>query len=570
MQPHLRVNMADMSVKREATPKKYEGLGGRLLIAKILNEEIDAKCDPLGKENKLIVCTGLLAGTPVTTAHRISVGAKSPLTGGIKEANAGGMIGPHMAKHGLSAIIIEGKPEKGLWILHISDSGAKLIPADEYKAQNTYELFDKLHTKYGNKAAIMGIGSAGERQYNIAAIMVSSIEGHPTRAAARGGLGAVMASKGIKAIVIDNPVKAVETQYADKALFTEFNKKLIAAVQEDPLSGGALPALGTPVLVNVVNSLGCLVVKNFSDGQFAGAESLSGEFLKEQQDKRGGTGRHACQPGCVIKCSMDHIDADGKYVTSALEYETIVLLGSNIGIDDLDTVAKLDRICDDIGIDTIDAGVVIGVCMEGGKASFGDVDGAFALMKEMVDGTDFGKSMGAGANVVGKQLGVKRIPTVKGQGLAAYDPRAMKGTGVSYCMSAQGADHTSGHTLGHPAIDPTKKEGTVPVVKSMQVAMATVDTLGVCLFSSFCWGANPDSLGYVCGVLQGRYGGTWDVDKAMALGIEALKLEKEFNKKAGFTIADDKLADFFYNEPLNPTGSVFDFTSEEMQDAIPS
>jgi len=567
MRPFLRVNMADMSVKDMAVPANYEGLGGRGLIAKILNEEIDAKCDPIGEGNKLIFCTGLLAGTPVTTAQRLSVGGKSPLTNTVKEANAGGTVGLLMAKLGLKAIVVEGKPKDGLWLLHITAEGAKLVAADEYAGLNNYELFEKLQGKYGSKAGIAGIGSAGERLYNIASVQVSSIAGHPTRAAARGGMGAVMGSKGLKAIVVDAG-GTVQVQYADRAKFVENNKTLISGVQGNALSGSAMPALGTAVLVNVTNAIGALATNNFSVGQFAGAEKISGEFITDQQTKRGGRGRHGCQPGCLIKCSLDHIDENGEFITSGLEFETLALMGSNLGIGDADAVARFDRICDDIGVDTMDAGAILGVCMEGGKAAFGDIGGALSLLKEMADGTDFGKVMGAGADSAGKALGVKRVPTVKGQGVAAYDPRALKGTGVSYAVSTMGADHTTGNAIGHPVLNPTKKDGAIPVVAQLQVVMATADTLGVCIFSSFCWG-DPTFMAALCGILEGRFGGAWDADRTVGLGVETLTLEKEFNRKAGITAKDDVLPEFFYTEPLSPTGAVFDFTPEELAGAIP-
>ena len=567
MKPYIKVNMTDMTVKNEAMPEKYYGFGGRSLIAKFLNEEVDPKCDPVGEDNKLIICTGLLAGTTATTSGRLSIGAKSPLTGTVKEANSGGTAGQLLTKLGLKAVVIEGMPGSGWWILHITPDGASLVPGDEYAGLNTYGLFEKLQEKYGKKCGILGIGSAGERLYNIASVHVSSTDGLPTRVAARGGLGAVMGSKKIKAVIIESGGNAV-LEYDDREKFNAANMTLNEGILGNPLSGGAMPALGTAVLVNVSNSMGALATRNFSDGQFDKAENISGEFIAEQQAGRGGKGHHPCQPGCIVKCSMDYLDEKGEYLTSGLEFETIGLFGSNLDIGDIDVVARLDRICDEIGIDTMDAGVILGVCMEGGKIGFGDADGAFALIKEMADGTDFGRLMGQGANPVGKELGVKRIPTVKGQGLAAYDPRGLKGTGVTYAVSTQGADHTTGNCIGNPSLDPSKKDGTIPVVTETQVVMATIDTLGVCIFSSFCW-TDPACFAAVAGLMEGLYGGKWDPDRVAGLGVECLTLEKEFNRKAGFTNDDNRLPEFFCKEPLNPTGAVFDFTPEELDQALP-
>ncbi|MCL6561084.1 MAG: aldehyde ferredoxin oxidoreductase, partial [Firmicutes bacterium] len=556
----LRVKMDSKSLVYEDVKEDYALFGGRGLIAKILNDEVNPKCDALGPENKLIVCGGLLNGTLAPNTGRLSIGGKSPLTGGIKEANAGGTAAQMLGKLGIKAIIVENKPAGNEWfILKIDQNKAGLLPADKYAGLNNYGLTARLREEFGENIGIISIGCAGERGYRNSTVQVTDMEGHPSRAAARGGLGAVMGSKGLKAIVLDVAGPA-DSQYADKEMFRAAVKKYIGAIKANPVSGQVFPALGTAALVNMVNALGALPTHNYSNGRWDKAQNISGEKLAEIQSARGGKTGHICMPGCVVSCSNIYNDENGNYLTSGFEYETITLNGSNCGIDSLDTIARIDRLCDDLGIDTIETGATVAVCMEAGKIQFGDGDGAIGLIQEMIDGTDFGKVLGQGTEFTGQYLGVQRIPTVKGQSLAAYDPRGLKGTGVTYATSPMGADHTAGNSIGNPTVDPYKKEGQVQLSTDLQVAMATVDSLGLCLMAALGPMANPESIGYLCDMMAGKFGGEWNPDRLFGIGVQAIALEKAFNKAAGFTAKDNKLPDFMYKEVLPSSGTVFDFT----------
>ncbi len=206
--------------------------------------------------------------------------------------------------------------------------------------------------------------------------------------------------------------------------------------------------------------------------------------------------------------------------------------------------------------------------MEAGKLEFGDEKGALDLIQEMIDGTEFGRLLGDGTETAGKYLGVKRIPTVKGQSLAAYDPRALKGTGVTYATSPMGADHTAGNTLGDESVNPYKKEGQVELSTTMQVGMATFDNLGMCIFAGFCT-ADPQNIGYLLEMMSGKFGGEWNPDRLFGLGAQTIGMEKEFNRIAGFTEKDDVLPSFMYTEELGPNNVVFDILEEEMMGAVP-
>jgi len=564
----LRVNMNTKEVDFQEVKDDYTLFGGRGLIAKIMNEEVDPQCDPLGENNKLILCPGLLTGTMAPCSGRLSIGGKSPLTGTIKEANVGGVAAQLMAKLGLKAVIVEGKQDDdSLYMLIISKDGAELVPAGKYAGMNNYALAEALHADFGSKIGIVSIGCAGERGYRNSTIQVTDTAGNPSRAAARGGLGAVMGAKGLKAIIL-NVSGPSDSQYADKESFKTAAQNFTAGVRDNAFSGKVLPGFGTAALVTAVNAMGALPTNNFSTGSFERAEEISGERLAEIHSQRGGSNGHACQAGCVISCSNVYNDEQGNYLTSGLEYETIVLNGSNCGISSLDIIAKIDRMCDDLGLDTIETGATIGVCMEAGKIVFGDGEGSLRLLQEMTDGTEFGRLLGQGTELAGKALGVKRIPTVKGQSLAAYDPRSLKGTGVTYATSPMGADHTAGNTIGSRGVKPHLKEGQVEASTQAQVTMAALDNLGICLFTSTCLG-KPENIGHLVSMVQAKVGGEWDADKLFATGITTLSMEKVFNKKAGFTEKDNTLPEFMYSESLPGSNNIFDILPDEMDKAIP-
>lgn len=564
----LRVNMNDKSLAYEDVKQEYQLFGGRGLIARILNDEVDAMCDPLGEENKLIVCTGLLTGTMAPCSGRLSIGAKSPLTGTVKESNSGGIASQMIAKLGLKGIIVDGKPEKEEWfILKLDKDGAKLIPSEKYVEMNNYELTEALQKEYGPKIGIISIGCAGVRGYKNSSVQITDPMGRPSRAAGRGGLGSVMGSKGIKAIVLDIS-GASAASYIDKDKFSQAARNYVKGIKEHPVSGQVMSSLGTASLVGGTNATGCLPTKNYSQGSFENADEISGEKLVELQNKRNGKIGHACHPGCVIKCSNIYNDEEGNYLTSGLEYETIALNGANCAISSLDTIAKIDRFCDDLGLDTMETGCTLAVCMEAGKIEFGDEEGALKLLQEMKEGTELGMLLGQGTECVGKELGVKRIPTVKGQSMAGYDPRSLKGTGVTYATTPMGADHTCGNTFGNPTVDQYKKEGQADLSGYVQVEVATFDNLGMCHFTQFCLG-DPKNMGYLVEMMEAKFGGEWSGDKVLGIGKETLKLEKEFNRKAGFTSEDDKLPDFMYQEELSPQNTVFDFTKEELEKVLP-
>jgi len=563
----IRVNMSKQTVKVEDVPQDYVGLGGRGLTSTMINNEVPPTCDPLGSENKLILAPGLLSGTSLVNTSRISIGAKSPLTGTIKESNAGGTVSAALGKLGITAIIVEGlAPQGKLFNLIIDENGnAVLQAADDFKGMRTYALVERLLQDHGEKNGVLCIGPAGEYQLVSASIQTSDVDGRPCRAAGRGGLGAVMGAKGIKAIVISQQGKSPDA-IADPESFKESARVFAKAVKDHPFSGKMLGALGTAGLVSAVNSIGAFPSYNATKGVLDGWEKISGEFLAETIQKRGGQTTHMGCSQCIIRCSNVFVDKGGKYVTASLEYETIWSMGGMPGIEDLDVIARLDFLCDDIGLDTMNTGVAIGVAMDAGYKEFGDGQAAIDLMEEIAKGTEIGKVIGNGPAAVGKHFNHHRVPVAKGQSIAAYDPRGMQGNGVTYATSPMGADHTAGNLVGAylgGVLNPLEAEGQVKASREAQIAMASLDCTGLCMLAG---AALTDTNGReaLLKMINAKLGTQLGADDIPALGIRVLKTELEFNRNAGFTNKDDRLARFFYEEPLPPHNKVFVVTDEDL------
>lgn len=557
-----RVNMKQQAVTREEIPDSWRHLGGRGLIARIMIDEVPGTCDPLGPKNKLIFAPGLLVGHRLSSCDRISVGTKSPLTGGIKEANAGGKTGLQLTYLGIKALIIEDQPEKDVFfVLVLKKDTVEFLPAADLVGKGVYETSELLIEKFGTKPAIALIGPGGEMKLASAGIQNVDKDGVPSRINARGGVGAVMGAKGLKAIVIDSsdgtpPPLADEKGF--KKAQKEFQKALLAHPQTTVYS-----EYGTAAMTMMTNGFGAIPTRNFSAGQFEDAEKISGEFMRDQLLKRGGKANttHACMAGCIIRCSNVYADESGENtIVSPLEYETIGLMGSNLGIGDLDWIAKLNWEVNDLGLDSIEIGAALGVAAEAGLFEFGNPQGALDLLSQIRSGTPLGRLIGNGTQTTGKVLGVQRLPVVKGQAMSAYEPRVIKGTGVTYATSPQGADHTCGLTI-RAKVDHQNPEGQAKLSQSAQINMAGYDTLGACIFAGFGFASAPHTIKEL---IETRYGLTMGDNVLQQLGKETIELELRFNRTAGFTAADDRLPEWMYAEPVPPQNAVFDVSDEDL------
>jgi len=569
----LRINVRTREYRFEELGQ-YAGLGGRALTSRIVLNEVPATCHALSAANKLVIAGGILAGSTAANSGRSSVGAKSPLTGGIKESNVGGQFAHKLPRLGLLAIVLEDKPEADapFCTIVVKKDSVAFEDAAELLGKGNYAAHELVKAKFGEKVVSAMVGPAGEQCLMASTIQFSDPDGRPSRSAGRGGMGAVMGSKKVKAIVLDPEAKDA-VPMADAEAFKVARKRWVDILMGHPVTSQGLPTYGTAILVNIINEAGALPTKNFRSGRFDGAAKISGEAMTETIKARKGQYKHGCHTGCVIQCSQVYNDKNGEFLTTGFEYETIWGFGANILVDDLDDIAMMDRTCDEMGMDTIEMANTIAMAMEAGVVAWGDSKGAIELLRKVGSADPLGRILGNGTVFTAQAFGVDRVPVVKRQALPAYDPRVVKGVGVTYATTPMGADHTAGYAVCQNVLKvggdvPSHgKAGQVEVSKNLQVATAAVDSLGLCLFVAFAVLDTPDALSVVADMVAASTGKPYTVDDIVNLGVNCLKDELAFNAAAGFTSKDDQLPDFFKNEPLPPHNLTWDFTTEEMQAA---
>lgn len=556
--------MKESQITWEPVPQEYEQLGGRALIAKLLLDEVPPACDALGPHNKLIFTPGLLGGAIVATAGRLSVGAKSPLTRGAKEANAGGTGGDSLGKLGIKAIVVENQAKpKQFQILVIDGDSAELIPADDFVGMGTYATSDKLWERFGADCTVICIGQAGEYLMTGAGISATGERDQRSNHAARGGLGAVMGSKGLKAVVIRKPIGKTP-KLANEEIFRKAAKAFAQELINSPKLGtkGSQHLYGTASIVGAVNEMGSMPTRNFSDGKFEHAADLRGEKLREIILAREGKVGTRCMPGCVIACRNLFNDESGKPVVGTIQYETVALVGSNLGLGKLDDVATINYMCNDFGLDTIETGAALGVALEAGLAKFGDIEGIVGLLKQVGEGTVIGRMLGCGASATGRVLGIRRVPTCLNQAMPGYDPRSLKGNGVTYATSPQGADHTAGNAFGARAeVPPLGTAGQKELSLKLQIIAAMLDSTGLCLFARPPIIAKPQLM---IDMINGIYGWGWTQEDYDQFNRNVLRNELEFNRRAGITQQDYRIPEYMREEPLPPHNVVFDVPDSDL------
>lgn len=577
----VRVNMTDQTYKVEEIPEAYKYLAGRAMTSTLVADEVPPLCHPLGPNNKLVFSPGIVTGTPAPTSARVSVGAKSPLTGGIKESNAGSSWASDLAHLQIKALVLEGQPEKngkywGMLLTYDKDADKPKIEffdATEYVGKPLTDVFPSVYEKFGDRISIGGVGLAGEHGYGNSGVVFNDQSKRATRYAGRGGLGAVLASKRVKFVITDRK-GAPGMAFADKALFDEGRKKMTEAIQSHDISKpkGGLNTYGTAVLINILNEAGGLPTRNFSSGRFEGAANIAGEAIFEGNKQRLGKElyNHACSPGCIIQCSNTWYNEDGSEAASCVEYESAWALGADCGIDNLDDIAELVRLCNEYGLDTIEAGTTIAVAMEAGVLPFGDGKGAINLLHEMGKGTPLGRLLGTGTEGTGKAYGVTHVPTVKGQSMPAYEPRAVRGIGITYATTTMGADHTAGYTIAPEILgvsgkqDPLSNEGKAGLSRAFQAATAFIDSSGHCLFIAFPILDIASGYQGMIDECNGVFGTNWTADDVTAYGVAVLKKERAFNEAAGIGKEADRIPEFMKIEPLPPHNQVFDIPDEAL------
>jgi aldehyde:ferredoxin oxidoreductase len=549
----LKIDMTKGTIENVPEDKP---LGGRGMIMELMNRWGDPTEHPLAPEALFVICGGILTGSAAPNAHRISVGGKSPMTGGIKEANAGGNAAYKMGRCGVQAIAVSGKSDE-MKVLKITADGASLEPAGDIVGLKNYDACDKLRAKYGEKIGVVITGRAGEMGMVNSSVAVTDPEGKPCRHCGRGGMGAVMAAKGLKAVVVDDSNGALRKP-ANEEVFKEAVKECAEAIRTGPFTE-LFHNFGTPAFIDIDGDRGSLPTNNHRLGNFDKRDMINANKLQEITKERvGKTGAgHSCMPGCVVQCSPEFWDKDGKYVTSGFEYETIAMLGANLGITDLDSIARMDRACDEYGFDTIEMGCTIGILNDAGLFEFGDAARAEDLLQQAGQGTDLGRIVGSGMANAAKIYGIERVAACKGQGIPAHSARSSKGWAIAYTSNPQGADHTAGVVLD----EPLSKEGQVERGRGAQILMTAYDCTGLCMFTFL-----NEAHGLLTKMINGLYGTNMSEDEYVQMGKDVLKAERAFNLAAGIGPEADRLPKWMTREPLPPTNEVFDVPQEEVDD----
>jgi len=544
----LKVNMSRDEIIVETFPKD-KILGGRALTSYLMTEYGSPTDHALSEQNCLIVAPGLLAGTSAPQSGRISLGVKSPLTGGIKESNSGGTVAHLLGRLGIQGIVVEGKAKE--WqVMRITADGAELEPAGDIVGMDNYAACERLRKRYGEEIGIMVTGRAGEMKMANSTVAVTDPEGRPSRQCGRGGPGAVMGAKGLKAIVVDSKGGSLRKPADDS--FKAAIKEATEAIKNGDATE-MIHKMGSAAFIQLEHDRGSLPSYNHSQGSFDKVENLTAEKMVQLVEARGGTMGHGCMPGCVVCCSPIYHDADGNFLTAAFEYETLGMLGANLGIDDMDAIARMDRRCDELGFDTIETGSAIGVLHEAGLFEFGDTSRAEALIEEMGKGTPLGRILGTGVTGTAKAFGIARVPAVKGQAIPAHSARSSKGWAVTYATTAMGADHTAGIVMD----EPLSTEGQVERSRGAQIYSAAQDATGLCLYTFL----SPE---LTVPMINSFYGINWSVEDYLEMGKEILRQERTFNINAGIGKEADRLPDWLRKYPLPPTNAVFDVAQKEI------
>lgn len=547
----IRIHMDTLTVTSVEASPEFVQLGGRALTSHVIAEEVPPTCHPLSGANKLIFAPGLLAGSAAPNSGRMSVGAKSPLTEGVKETNVGGTAAQRLGRLGIKAVILEGAPaEKTLYTIKVDAKGAFIIPAEEIAGLGNYDTVARLQSVHGDRASIISIGQAGEMKLAAASVACTDPDGRPSRHAARGGLGAVMGSKGIKAIVIDD-TGAKMAEPCNKAAFKEVCQEYIKEIKGLKATQ-LISQFGTVGGLAYISKVGALPTRNYKTGSFEGNDRIGGKGVAELNAARGGSFGHVCMPGCVVRCSNVMHDKKGEFITAGFEFESSAMLGANLGIDDLDSVLALEKMCDDFGLDTMETGAALGMAAEAGIFAFGDGDRARQLLREVGQGSVIGRVVGNGVKVTARVFGISRVPVVKGQAIPAHDPRKEVGSGIGYATNPQGADHTG--VIIYQEMD---RQEMIALSRQKQINTCAYDSVGLCQMAE----PTPDIMAKL---LSSFYGWDWTPEDVEAMGAAVLKREIRFNRDAGLGPATDRLPDFFKQEALEPTQGVFDMTEAEI------
>ena len=544
----LRVDLTGKTHVVEDIPEQVlrQYLGGKGLGSYLLLENVGSGVDPLGPENKLIFTTGAATDTVMVGSSRYGVYSRSPQTGGYAESYSGGRVAPVMRRTGYDAIIIEGASSAPV-CLEISDGGVVFHDASSLWGMDTHDAEEAALAKAGGPdAQALVIGPAGEKLVRFACI-----ENNRWHSAGRTGMGAVMGSKKLKAIVFHGRARA---QIADQELLKEVAKKIREAGKDNP-GVENYRTYGTTVMVRIMNGAKAFPNRYWNRGVDPNWENLSGDTLLQQHKVKPGS----C-PNCFMTCGQHTVISSGEYAGLEIEgpeYETIFAFGGLCSINRLDQVVYLNDLCDRLGIDTITAGNLVGLVMEGverglidAPVRYGDMNAAVELVKQIAGRQGLGETLSLGIKEAAARLGLEELAIhVKGLEPSGYDPRVLKGMGLAYATSARGACHLRA-TFYKPElagmIDPSTTEGKAELFIDFENRLTIFNAQILCVFfrDLIPWELLVDLNKALTG---------WDYTKEelWAVANRIIDSNRTFNLRQGFTRADDNLPARLYKEKIN-------------------
>lgn len=555
----LRVNLTQGSTRVEELSAELidRFLGGRGLATKLLLDEVNPQVDPLSPDNKLIFMTGPLTGTGAIGGASYVVVTKSPLTGSIACSTTEGYFGPELKFAGYDGIILEGKSTEPVY-LSIEDDQVELLSASHLWGKSTHKTEEIIRAEKENpwiarETFITSIGPAGENLVKIASIINDK-----HRAAARSGVGAVMGSKNLKAIAVRG-TQAVRLANGER--FLDSVQRAWEKFKTTPVIPQALNNIGTSFLLDIINESGVLPARNFQSGVIKNIETISGEHMAETIMKLN-KGCFACPIACIQVTEVEDPAFLGK--GEGPEYRSIALIGAGCGIDNINAIAKINYLCDEMGIDALSYGSAIACAMElrerkiiskkdtGVNLTFGNAEAVLEMVDKVVKREGFGEIVAEGGyHLAARYHHPEYFMGVKKQGSPAFDPRGIQGLGLEYATSNSGVSHALGYLVTYKIlgirgeIDPLTTEGKAPLVKLFQDGSAIFDSVGLCrLLLLGIW------IDEVIPMLDAATGIAYTEEALQAIGERIWNLERLFNIKAGFSGADDTLPQRMLEEPM--------------------
>lgn len=544
----LKIDLSRDKIDTEELPDSilHEYLGGRGLGVKLLCDALKKGVNPLDPQNFLIFTVGPLTGTRVPTSGRFSLITKSPLTNTIMHSNSGGFWGVGFKRCGFDALEIRGKlNETSKGYILIDGPNIEIKDAEKLWGLTSEETIERIR-KIEGECQVLCIGPAGENLVRISCIMNQA-----HRAFGRGGVGAVMGSKGLKAIVVKNGEE--QFQAHDLEQIRQLNQVASDKIKVFPITSQGLPLFGTPVMMKVINSFRMLPINNNQRGFDDRIDAVSGERLRETFYVKD----EGCY-NCPIRCGRltDTKEMKGK----GPEFESLWALGPQCGIFDLKTITHANYFCNSFGLDTISTGVTISCAMElqekgllnESDLSFGNSELSLALIRKIAYKEGIGEYLAEGSlDLARKYNGPQYAMQVKGMELPAYDPRGAMGQALNYATSNRGACHLTGYLIGMELlgvpklIDRFALGGKADQLVLKQNQSAVEDSLIVCKFVGFALG-----LDFQVRFLQALSGLDFTIPELIEIGERIFTLERLFNIREGLLRQQDTLPERFLKEPL--------------------